>query len=102
MCAYLLKLAGVDCTLVEGDSIGCGITKNTTAKITALHGLIYDTLIKSVGKEKAMLYLQANETALSKFRELAENIDCDFEQKDAYTYTVSNRQKDVYKRQGVC
>ena len=58
LCAYMLKQAGVDYTLVEATQICQGITKNTTAKITSQHGLIYDKLIKSVGVEKAALYLQ--------------------------------------------
>ena len=46
LCAYKLKSAGVDCMLVEADEICGGITKNTTAKITLGHGLIYDKIIK--------------------------------------------------------
>ena len=60
LCAYFLKNEGMDCLLVEADTIGSGITKNTTAKITSQHGLIYDKLIRSKGREKALLYLQAN------------------------------------------
>ena len=57
LCAYKLKSAGVDCMLVEADEICSGITKNTTAKITLQHGLIYDKLIKRFGEKKARLYL---------------------------------------------
>ena len=57
LCAWKLAQAGVDCALVEADRIGCGITKNTTAKITAQHGLIYDKLIREFGVERARLYL---------------------------------------------
>ena len=46
LCAYKLKNAGVDCILVEANEISGGITKNTTAKITLQHGLIYDKRIK--------------------------------------------------------
>lgn len=53
LCAYFLELAGVDYILVEGKRIGSGITKNTTAKITSQHGLIYDKMIRSKGKEHA-------------------------------------------------
>ena len=45
LCVYKLKNAGVDCMLVEADEIYGDITKNTTAKITLGHGLIYDSLI---------------------------------------------------------
>lgn len=93
LCAYFLELAGVNYILVEGNKIGSGITKNTTAKITSQHGLIYDKIIRSKGKEKAMMYLRANEKALQKYRELAKSIDCNFEEKDSFTYTLTNRQK---------
>lgn len=90
LCAYFLKEKGIDYVLVEGERIGQGITKNTTAKITSQHGLIYDKLIKNAGIEKAKMYFQSNEDALAKFRELCKNITCDFEQKDAYTYSLSD------------
>ena len=41
LCAFYLKQQGVDYMLVESETIGNGITKNTTAKITSQHGLIY-------------------------------------------------------------
>jgi glycine/D-amino acid oxidase-like deaminating enzyme len=91
LCAYFLEQKGIEYVLVEGERIGQGITKNTTAKITSQHGLIYDKLIKDAGIEKAKMYLQSNEDALAKYRELCENIKCDFEQKDAFTYTFSDR-----------
>ena len=91
LCAYFLKLQGVSYILAEGSTICSGITKNTTAKITSQHGLIYNKLIKTMGKEKALMYLRANENAISKFRMLAKEIDCDFETKDAYAYSRTDR-----------
>lgn len=91
LCAYYLKNKGVDCTLVEGRHICDGITKNTTGKITSCHSLIYSDILLSYGKEKAQLYFNANEQAIAEYRQLAENIDCDFETKDAYTYSVRSR-----------
>lgn len=93
LCAYMLEQKGIDYILVEGSRIGYGITKNTTAKITSQHGLIYNKLIKSVGREKAQMYLSANEKALREYRLIAENIDCDFETKDAYVYSIKDRKK---------
>ena len=93
LCAYLLEQAGVDYILVEADTICSGITKNTTAKITAQHGLVYDKLIQEFGVEKAGLYLRANEAAIDKYRELCKDIDCDFETKDSYVYSISHRDK---------
>lgn len=93
LCAYMLQNCGVDYMLVEADEICGGVTKNTTAKITSQHGLIYSRLISEFGTEKARLYLEANEKALEKYRELCRNIDCDFEDKDAFVYSADDRVK---------
>ena len=86
LCAYWLKASGVDCALVEADRVGMGITKNTTAKITSQHGLVYHKLLKRFGTEKARLYLTANEEALGVFRKLCAGIDCGFETLDHFVY----------------
>lgn len=93
MCLKELSDRGVDCVLLEAKSIGSGITKNTTAKVTFQHGLIYDKLIKSYGEEKAKGYLSANKAALVKIRRLAKSIPCDFENKDAFIYSTDHREK---------
>lgn len=67
LCAYMLEHAGVDYALVEAEEIGKGITKNTTAKITAQHGLLYSKLIKEFGAEKAKQYLEMNLNAVLKY-----------------------------------
>jgi len=93
LCAYFLQEKGIDYVLLEGRSICSGITKNTTAKITSQHGLIYHKLLKSVGLEKAKQYLEANQKAVKKYFDLCKNIDCDFEAKTAYVYSIDNRKK---------
>lgn len=93
LCAYFLKGQGVDCTLVEGGRICSKNTRNTTAKITAQHGLIYDKLIRSRGTEKAQMYLNANQDAVRKYAELCRNLDADWEEKTAYVYSADNRKK---------
>ena len=93
LCAYQLHCAGVPYILVEAETICSGITKNTTAKITCQHGLIYDKLISRFGIEQAKQYLTANEAVLQTYRELCRNIDCSFEEKAAYTYSLDDRRK---------
>lgn len=93
LCAYLLKDAGVKCILLEGRRIGEGGIKDAMAQITSQHGLIYSRLVKTLGKEKATMYLQANETALAKYRELAQKIDCDFEERSSYIYSKTDCKK---------
>ena len=64
LCAYKLKNAGVECILAEAGEICGGITRNTTAKITLGHGLIYDKMIRRFGEDwYAELELVAEELA---------------------------------------
>lgn len=91
LCAHKLKNAGVDCILVEADEICGGITKNTTAKITLGHGLIYDKMLRRFGEDKTKLYLKAQNKAIHEYANLCQNIDCDFETKDSYVYSLNNR-----------
>lgn len=93
LCAYKLTRSGVDCALVEADRIGGGITKNTTAKITSQHGLIYGKLIREFGADRARLYLEVNQRALEEYRALCRTMDCDFEEKDAFVYSLGSREK---------
>lgn len=93
LCAYKLKNAGVDCLLAEATHIGQGITKNTTAKITLQHGLIYDKIIKEYGKENAKLYLDAQIVACKEYEELCSKIDCNYEVRNSYVYSVYDRKK---------
>ena len=93
LCAYMLDRRGVRYVLAERGRI-CGMTtKNTTAKITSQHGLIYAGLIRRFGIERAGLYLDANETAVKEYQKLCEGIDCDFEMQDSYVYSLSSRAK---------
>ena len=91
LCAWRLSRAGVDCALVEAGRLGGGITKNTTAKITAQHGLLYHKLLRRLGREKARLYLEANLAALEQYRAMCRDIDCDFQERDAFAYALDSR-----------
>lgn len=92
LCAYQLQQANIPYLLVEANTICSGITKNTTAKITSQHGLLYHKLIKQYGLEKAQMYLDANEAALAEYKELCRTISCDFEQKSSYVYSLNDKQ----------
>lgn len=90
LCAYMLKSSGVDCILAEADEICSGITKNTTAKITLQHGFIYDKIIKKYGTALAQQYYCSQRQAIEKYFELSKQIDCDFEFKDNYVYSIED------------
>lgn len=86
--AYYLKKAGLQVLVLEADRIASGQTGRTTAKITSQHGLKYDDLIKTAGREKAILYAEANQKAIDEYERLIreEKIDCQFKRCPAYLY----------------
>ncbi len=92
LCARLLADAGVDVIVLEGGLIGRGTTGNTTAKLTAQHGLMYDRLTKMRGRESAEQYHAAMSEALERFRKMAQGIACDFEDKRSFVYGLKNRE----------
>ena len=93
LCAHRLNAAGVDCAVVESGRIFGMTTKNTTAKITSCHGLIYDKMIKARGVDTAQGYLEVQDAACREFAHLCEGIDCDYERADSYVYSKSDREK---------
>lgn len=93
LCACALNRACADYALIEADSICSGVTRNTTAKITSQHGLIYDKLICEYDEETARLYYEANQAAVSHFRKLAAEYPCQMETKSAFVYTTVGTEK---------
>ena len=91
LCAWYLKQAGVDTVLLEAASLCGGTTGNTTAKLTAQHGLLYDRLIRTRGPDAARLYLEAQQGALEEYRRLCRDIDCGFQERDACVYSMDRR-----------
>ncbi len=92
LCARLLTDAGIDCALLEADRICRGVTKNTTAKITALHGLRCGKIIDRYGLETARQYYSANMSAVERYAAMCRGADCGFERQDAYVYSRVDRE----------
>lgn len=90
--AYRLTQRGVDCVVVEKDTICNSTTANTTAKITLQHGLSYDKILKSNGFDTTQAYYKANLDALREYEKLCKNINCDYEKKDNFVYSLNNPQ----------
>jgi glycine/D-amino acid oxidase-like deaminating enzyme/nitrite reductase/ring-hydroxylating ferredoxin subunit len=93
--ALLLAQSGASVALVEAHRVSTGTTGYTTAKVTSLHSLIYASLTKQLGQDKARLYGQANQAAIEQIATLVESlgIDCQFTRAPAYTYTVDPDQR---------
>lgn len=90
--AYELQNCGKQVAVLEASRIASGQTRNTTAKITIQHGLIYHKLMSRFGKHTAADYAAANQCAIDEYRRIIErdNIDCDFEEKCSYIYSQSS------------
>jgi glycine/D-amino acid oxidase-like deaminating enzyme/nitrite reductase/ring-hydroxylating ferredoxin subunit len=96
--ALQLTEVGRSVALVERNRIVEGVTGNTTAKLTSLHGLVYDHLLGHFGRRQAHQYARANEAAIDHVEATVReyDVDCDFERTPAYTYTTDpDRRGDV-------
>lgn len=101
LCGYFLQERGAKYAIVEKNTIAGGVTKNTTAKITSQHGLIYNRLCQDFGQDKAAAYFKANELALAQYRKMAADINCDFEEKTNFIYTTEDKVKIVQEAEAV-
>jgi len=88
--AALLKGDGRRVVVVEAGRVCSGVTAYTTAKLTVLHGLVFDDLVSAFGEEGAGKYANANLAGMATVADLAVRhaIDCDLERRPAYTYTT--------------
>lgn len=88
--AYFLQKKGKQVIVLEAAEIAGGQTRNTTAKLTSQHGLIYHKMKKKAGIARARGYAMANESAIAAYEELIreEGISCDFERLPSFLYTT--------------
>ena len=89
--ALALKRAGHTVAVIEAARVGTGVTGHTTGKVTSLHRLAYNELVRSHGADTARIYGQANEAAIEHVAHVVaeEGIDCDFRRVANYTYAES-------------
>ncbi|MBQ2944011.1 MAG: FAD-dependent oxidoreductase [Ruminococcus sp.] len=86
--AYELQKRGFGVIVLEADRVCSGATANTTAKLTAQHGLKYDKLIRKHGLGVAKAYYESNTRGINKYEKLTRelNVECDFSALPAYIY----------------
>ena len=92
LCAHMLSQAGMEYILVEEQEICSGITENTTAKITAQHGMVFDKLLRRFGQERAACYLQVNLEAVAQYQKLCQDIDCSFQEQNSFVYSTDEEE----------
>lgn len=88
LCAAELQARGADVVLAEADELGAGITKGTTAVLSAQHDTLYSDITERYGWNAARQYLRANLLALEDFRAAAKEIDCDFSTRPSLMYSL--------------
>ncbi len=91
--AYKLKERGIDAAVIEAERICNGQTKNTTAKITSQHSIIYSKILFGYGAKAAEEYARANQQAISEYERIIQNkhIECGFERKNAVLYALESK-----------
>lgn len=92
LCAYELKKRNIDAVLVEQNRIGRGITKNTTAFITAQHEMLYQDIVDNFSLEEAREYLKLNLKAVEEFKNLGIKYDIDYKECSSTLFTSNNEE----------
>lgn len=99
--AYQLKDSPYKVIVIEKDELGSHTSGHTTAKITTLHGILYQKITKHYDIHQAYLYYKSNNQALSEIKEIIknENIDCDYKENSAYIYTDDPTYAPIIKKE---
>lgn len=87
--AYQLRESPYQVIVLDKDEMGSHTSGHTTAKVTVLHGTLYQDIVEHYDIHQAYLYYQANQKALLEIRDIIrrEKIACDFQDNTSYIYT---------------
>ena len=94
--ALLLQEAGLQCALLEANTLCFGTTGGTTAHLNTLMDTPYTVIARNFGKENAALVAQAAKNALATIKSNIGkyNIDCGFEEASAWLFSKDQKQSD--------
>ena len=87
--ALELQQAGKRVILLEAGRLLEGVTGNTTAKVSSLHGLIYTDLVQLHGEDKAREYGEVQQAALEHIASVAGDVECDLVRVPSYTFATT-------------
>ena len=99
--AYFLKNKGFKVIVIEATYVVTGTSGNTTAKVTSQHELKYYYLKNHFGKEKAQIYADSNQWAITELGKIItkEKIDCDFHNLPSYNYARTEKDLEDVKKE---
>lgn len=94
--ALLLQKAGLQCAVLEANTLCFGTTGGTTAHLNTLMDTPYTTLTKNFGSDNAGLVARAAREAIDLVKSNidAYNIDCGFSDADAWLFSQNKKQSD--------
>lgn len=86
--AWELARTGRSVVLLEADRVAAGVTGYTTAKLSALHTMIYADVEKKFGPDAARLYATSQQDAVEHVAHVADElgIECELERIPAFTF----------------
>ena len=101
LCAFLLKESRVQAIVLEASEVCSGQTRNTTAKITSQHGLIYAKLANIFGEQTASKFGRLNERAIDEYERIIRGcgIECGFKRLPSYLYTKTEKGTESLERE---
>jgi glycine/D-amino acid oxidase-like deaminating enzyme/nitrite reductase/ring-hydroxylating ferredoxin subunit len=99
--ALLLKQAGVDVTVLEGDVVGSGVTGHTTGKLTAGQGVRYSGIEDEHGTGTARMYGDAQVAAVELVFDLVDDleIECDLQRVADYVYAETEEEVEALEHE---
>ena len=91
--AYMLSENNKNITLIDKNNIGNGITNKTTAKITFLQGIIYQTLQKNFNIDALKKYYNSQKEAIKLIEKIIKdnNISCDLIKSNSILFTIDKK-----------
>ncbi|MGI8461330.1 MAG: FAD-dependent oxidoreductase, partial [Solirubrobacterales bacterium] len=94
--AQALAEAGLTVALLEARTISSGVTGNSTAKLSALQGLIYREIRSAHGDDASRAYAELSRSGLEQVVAIAERhgIECSLERRPALTYSEDPDRRD--------
>lgn len=108
--AYYLKDSGKRITLIDKGSVFSGVTSKTTAKVTYLQGIIYQTLEKKFNLNVAKKYFDSQKEAISSICKIIKecHISCDLCEVPSVIFSLEDngivkieKEKELLQRWGV-
>jgi glycine/D-amino acid oxidase-like deaminating enzyme len=99
--ACRLAEAGRDVVVLEAGQVAAGVSGNTTAKVTAQHGLRYDRLVRNKDLAGAAEYAAAQLEALEWIERGVGSggVDCSFQRVSTWIYSTRPQDREAYAKE---